>query len=153
MTDGVATAMAKNLTLRFRVDFGTECSVGLGKIELLERIALAGSLSKAARELHMSYRRAWLLLEDMNLSFDQPVARASVGGRGGGGAVLTPFGERLVGRYRKLESEVQPLAQEYLQEFGKRVKTARSKNVIPVVSIKGQLQRGRKGPPVAADSG
>ena len=45
------------------------------------------------------------MLEDMNLSFVQPVARASVGGRGGGGAVLTPFGERLVGRYRKLESE------------------------------------------------
>src|SRR5580704_5589623 len=109
--------MTDELTVRFRVDFANRCSVGIGKIELLEGIARTGSLSQAARELHMSYRRAWLLLEDMNLSFDQPVARASVGGRGGGGAVLTPFGERLVGRYRKLESEVQPLAQEYLQEF------------------------------------
>ncbi|HEY0799584.1 MAG TPA: LysR family transcriptional regulator, partial [Steroidobacteraceae bacterium] len=98
--------MAKILTLRFRVDFGTDCSVGLGKIELLEGIAQTGSLSKAAREMQMSYRRAWLLLEDLNRSFDQPVARASVGGRGGGGAILTTFGQRLVDGYRKLESEV-----------------------------------------------
>jgi molybdate transport system regulatory protein len=60
------------LTVRFRVDFGSRCSVGVGKIELLEGIARTGSLSQAAREMRMSYRRAWLLLEDMNVSFDQP---------------------------------------------------------------------------------
>ena len=42
--------------------------------------------------MRMSYRRAWLLLEDLNTSFEQPVAHASVGGRGGGGVVLTAFG-------------------------------------------------------------
>jgi len=53
--------MAKSLTVRFRVDFGSRCSVGVGKIELLEGIGRTGSLSQAAREMRMSYRRAWLL--------------------------------------------------------------------------------------------
>ena len=88
--------MSGDLTVRFRVDFGCECSIGIGKIELLEGIARTGSLSEAARQMRMSHRRAWLLLADLNASFDEPVARASTGGRGGGGAVLTPFGERLI---------------------------------------------------------
>src|SRR6202023_478207 len=96
--------VANALTVRFRVDFGNRCSVGVGKIELLEGIARTGSLSQAAREMRMSYRRAWLLLEEMNVSFDQPVAHASVGGRGGGGVVLTAFGTRLVEGYRRLET-------------------------------------------------
>ena len=132
--------MARPLSLRFRVDFGTDCSIGLGKMELLEGIALTGSLSKAARHMRMSYRRAWLLLEDMNLSFDEPVARTSVGGRGGGGAVLTNFGERLLAGYRKLEFEVQSLAKVYLHDFGKRVKPGRRKRAIRSASIKGQRQ-------------
>jgi molybdate transport system regulatory protein len=78
----------KDLAVRFRVDFGSGCSIGIGKIELLEGISRNGSLSEAARQMRMSYRRAWLLLADLNASFDQPVAQASTGGRGGGGAVL-----------------------------------------------------------------
>ena len=106
----------------FRVDFGSHCAVGLGKVELLEGIARTGSLSQAARAMKMSYRRAWLLLEDMNSSFDQPVAHASVGGRGGGGVVLTSFGAGLVTGYRRLESNLQPLAVACLEEVGRRVK-------------------------------
>jgi molybdate transport system regulatory protein len=98
------------LTVRLRVDFGTECSVGIGKIQLLEGIARSGSLSQAAREMRMSYRRAWLLLADLNRSFDLPVARTATGGSGGGGAVLTAFGEELVAGYRKLETTLQPIA-------------------------------------------
>jgi molybdate transport system regulatory protein len=98
------------LTVRFRVDFGAECSVGVGKIQLLEGIARTGSLSQAAREMRMSYRRAWLLLADLNRSFDLPVARTATGGSGGGGAVLTEFGAELVAGYRKLETTLQPIA-------------------------------------------
>jgi molybdate transport system regulatory protein len=114
--------MPTDLTVRFRVDFGRQCSVGIGKIELLEGIASSGSLSQAARDMRMSYRRAWLLLADLNLSFDEPVARATTGGRGGGGVVLTPFGAQLVEGYRKLESNLQPLADTYFRDFGQRVK-------------------------------
>ncbi len=80
--------------IRFRVDFGRRQAVGPGKIALLERIGQRGSLSQAARDLHMSYRRAWLLLESLNASFRERVAVSSRGGRGGGGMRLTAFGLR-----------------------------------------------------------
>jgi molybdate transport system regulatory protein len=128
--------VARGLTVRFRVDFGSRCSVGVGKIELLEGIARTGSLSQAARDMRMSYRRAWLLLEDMNVGFDHRVAQASVGGRGGGGVVLTSFGSRLVTAYRQLESSLQPLANTYLDDFGRHIKTGKLKRNIRSVSIK-----------------
>jgi molybdate transport system regulatory protein len=59
-------------SIRFRVDFEGQCSVGLGKIALLEGIARTGSVSQAAREMDMSYRRAWLLVDSLNHGFDQP---------------------------------------------------------------------------------
>jgi molybdate transport system regulatory protein len=95
----------------FRVDFSPDCAVGPGKIALLEHISSTGSLSEAARTLKMSYRRAWLLLDDLNTSFQQPVAEMSVGGRGGGGASLTPFGADLVAAYRSLEAQIRRRAQ------------------------------------------
>ena len=128
--------MASSPTLRFRVDFGSRCSIGIGKVELLEGIARTGSLSQAAREMRMSYRRAWLLLEDMNLSFDQPVAHASVGGRGGGGVVLTSFGNRLVAGYRQLESRLQRLAGAYVKDVGRHIKPGGGKRTIRSASIK-----------------
>lgn len=92
---------------RVRVDFAAGSSVGPGKIELLEAIARSGSLSAAARSVNMSYRRAWLLLHDVNESFPEPAVRLSVGGRAGGGALLTDFGTRLVAAYREFEATVQ----------------------------------------------
>jgi len=99
------------VSVSFRVDFSPDCAVGPGKIALLEHISSTGSLSEAARKLKMSYRRAWLLLEDLNTSFQQPVARMSVGGKGGGGASLTPFGSDLVAAYRALEAQIRKRAQ------------------------------------------
>jgi molybdate transport system regulatory protein len=128
--------VATGLMVRFRVDFGSRCSVGLGKIELLEGIARTGSLSQAARDMRMSYRRAWLLLEDMNVSFDHPVAHASVGGHGGGGVVLTSFGSRLASAYRQLESGLQPLADAHLEDFCRHIKARKSKRPLRSVSIK-----------------
>ena len=99
------------VSVSFRVDFSPDCAVGPGKIALLEHIDSSGSLSEAARKLKMSYRRAWLLLEDLNPSFQQPVAQMSVGGRGGGGAALTAFGSELVASYRTLEAYIRKRAQ------------------------------------------
>jgi len=128
--------MAIKLAVRFRVDFGSRCSVGAGKIELLEGIARTGSISQAARYMRMSYRRAWLLIEDMNVSFDHPVTHASVGGRGGGGVVLTAFGSRLVAGYRRLESSLQPLADTYLEDFGRHIKSGAPRRPIKSASIR-----------------
>jgi molybdate transport system regulatory protein len=135
------TGVANALTVRFRIDFGNRCSVGVGKIELLEGIARAGSISQAAREMRMSYRRAWLLLEDMNVSFDHPVARTSVGGRGGGGVVLTAFGSGLVAAYRRLESSLRPLAEACMEDVGRHIKVGASKRTIRSASIKRKSAR------------
>jgi molybdate transport system regulatory protein len=99
------------VSVTFRVDFGPHCAIGPGKIALLENIDSSGSLSEAARILKMSYRRAWLLLEDVNTSFQQPAAQLSVGGRGGGGASLTPFGAELLLAYRAFEAHIRQKAQ------------------------------------------
>jgi molybdate transport system regulatory protein len=93
-----------------RIDFSAHCSVGPGKIALLEGIARTGSLSAAARTLGMSYRRAWLLLHSVNDAFPEPAVQLSIGGRDGGGARLTPFGESLIAAYRQFESAVDALA-------------------------------------------
>jgi molybdate transport system regulatory protein len=130
------------LSVRFRIDFGGKCSLGIGKIELLEGIAASGSLSQAARNMRMSYRRAWLLLADLNVSFDQPVALTSTGGRGGGGVTLTPFGERLVVQYRKMEAKLKTLAEAHFMDFRPRGNAARqsgpgaAKTLVPVASIR-----------------
>jgi molybdate transport system regulatory protein len=133
--------MTKDLAVRFRVDFGGGCSIGIGKIELLEGISRSGSLSEAARQMRMSYRRAWLLLADLNASFKQSVARASTGGRGGGGAVLTPFGELLIAGYRKMETGLHPLAEACFRDLSRRVNAApakarAAKPAVPVASLR-----------------
>ena len=139
--------MTKDLAVRFRVDFGSGCSIGIGKIELLEGISRSGSLSEAARQMRMSYRRAWLLLADLNASFDQSVAQASTGGRGGGGVVLTPFGELLIAGYRKMEAGLEPLAKACFEDLSRRVNAAPekprgAKRTVPVASIRRPANRG-----------
>lgn len=91
------------LDIRLRIDFGAAASMGPGKVALLEHIDRLGALSHAARDLGLSYRRAWQLLNDLNHSFTEPVARASVGGVGGGGVQLTAFGRDLIAAYRDAE--------------------------------------------------
>jgi len=75
--------------------------------DLLEQIIATGSLSAAARKLRFSYRRAWLLLNAMNLAWQQPVATSATGGRSGGGAQLTPFGFALLAAYRHLQLQLE----------------------------------------------
>lgn len=101
--------------IRFRIDFTKSAFVGPGKIDLLEAIQKSGSLSQAARDLGMSYRRAWLLVDSLKSSFREPVTLASKGGTGGGGVALTTFGERLISSYRAIESDIAKVAARRLQ--------------------------------------
>ena len=95
-----------NPIIRFRIDFAKHSYVGPGKIALLETIGKSGSLSQAARDLGMSYRRAWLLVESLNTSFREPCTVATTGGKGGGGVKLAKFGEELIKSYRALEQDI-----------------------------------------------
>lgn len=90
--------------ITIRIDFDNGRNIGHGKIRLLELIALHGSISRAAKEMQMSYRRAWLLADEMNTMFNEPVLETQHGGSGGGHAKLTSFGHALVGRYRTIEA-------------------------------------------------
>jgi molybdate transport system regulatory protein len=100
--------------VRFRIDFAEHSSLGPGKISLLEAIRDAGSLSQGARNIGMSYRRAWLLVESLKLSFREPVTVASTGGKDGGGMQVTKFGDALIKNYRELERDFAARAQRRL---------------------------------------
>ena len=90
---------------RLRILLGREIAIGPGKAELLRLIEEMGSISAAAREMGMSYRRAWTLVETMNGAFREPVVEAAIGGRGGGGAQVTDFGREALKRYRAMEEK------------------------------------------------
>jgi len=91
------------LKLVFRIDFPENARLGRGKIQLLEHIRDTGSISAAGRAMDMSYRRAWQLVDALNTMFHEPSVFSQRGGKQGGGAVLTPFGEELIRRFRQME--------------------------------------------------
>src|SRR5262245_8857668 len=94
--------------LTIRVDLGKGGgALGPGKIRLLELIQSHGSISEAGRIMRMSYRQAWLLVDNLNQSFRQAVVSKRTGGRRGGGARLTPWGRRVVEHYRAIETTSQ----------------------------------------------
>ena len=90
--------------LRIRVPHGDDVALGPGKAALLEAIQETGSISAAGRKLGMSYRKAWLLVDQMNGCFAQPVVVSTKGGARGGGAAVTPFGLDVLIWYRDMEA-------------------------------------------------
>jgi molybdate transport system regulatory protein len=92
------------LGLHLRVVLDDAVAIGPGKAELLEGIAATGSIAAAGRRMGMSYKRAWLLVEEMNAMFAEPLVDAAKGGAGGGGAMLTSLGQRVLTAYRGLEA-------------------------------------------------
>jgi molybdate transport system regulatory protein len=128
-----------NPTVRLRVDFATLCCVGPGKIALLEAIRRTGSLSQAARDLGMSYRRGWQLLWSLNTSFRVPTVVTARGGRGGGGARVTPFGRELTRCYRAFERDAEARAVRAFKGIAKKARGgARSARAVPVVRLGGR---------------
>jgi molybdate transport system regulatory protein len=93
--------------LFLRLDLASSVRLGPGKIRLLEEIARRGSISAAARAMKMSYRRAWLLVDDLNSYFRAPVVATTLGGAGGGKAGLTPLGRSLIRAYRAMEKDAE----------------------------------------------
>ena len=90
---------------RLRLQLKHGIAIGPGKAALLEQIAQKGSISSAGRELGMSYKRAWLLVDGMNTHFRAPLVKAAKGGKRGGGAVLTLLGKEVLQRYRCMEQK------------------------------------------------
>jgi molybdate transport system regulatory protein len=98
-------------TLKIRISFGSTVAMGPGKADLLEAIDACGSISAAAKQMKMSYRRAWELVDVMNKCFIEPLVLSSPGGAHGGGAQLTAFGRDILKSYRDLAAKSQLAAQ------------------------------------------
>jgi len=92
------------LSLRIRVMRGPDTVVGPGRADLLGHIAAAGSIAAAGRQMNMSYKRAWALVEALNNAFATPLVESAKGGAGGGGAKLTATGHAVLAAYRALEA-------------------------------------------------
>ncbi len=96
--------MADSLKLTLRIDLSNGVRLGPGKVQLLEGIAAHGSIRAAGEAMGMSYRRAWLLADEINRMFQEPSVHTRHGGKAGGGAGLTPYGEALLARCRRMEA-------------------------------------------------
>lgn len=107
-------SMAETPRLWVKIDLGSAGQVGPGKIALLRGIAEKRSIAAAARDMKMSYRRAWLLIDELNGIFGQPVLVTHIGGKGHGGAELTSFGQRLIDAFGLIQQRAEQAAHEEL---------------------------------------
>ena len=88
--------MSYKIKSRIWIEANNNVLLGEGRISLLKAIEETGSLSKAAKSLQMSYKKAWHLIDTVNKAAKKPVTISNIGGKGGGGAQLTPYGKSLV---------------------------------------------------------
>jgi molybdate transport system regulatory protein len=114
--------MARYRGLTLRVLGARAPAMGPGKAELIARIGESGSISAAARAMGMSYRRAWQLVEALNHDFREPVIATAIGGSRGGGARVTPFGRRLLGEFRAMESKASAAIAADLRRFERHLR-------------------------------
>jgi molybdate transport system regulatory protein len=105
--------------VRIAVPHGDAYAMGPGKADLLEAIQMVGSISGAGRKLGMSYRRAWLLVDEMNRCFPTPLVEARMGGSGGGGARVTDLGHEVLKHYRAIQAQAWEAIRRPVQDFQK----------------------------------
>jgi molybdate transport system regulatory protein len=127
--------------IRLHIHVGEEHSLGPGKAALLEAIRETGSISAAARSLGMAYRHAWELVDDLNAGFAPGVVETTAGGKAGGGARLTAFGEELLARFREMEAttraaiapELAKLAAKLAPRRAQKARTKRPRRPRPAI--------------------
>ncbi|HVX14674.1 MAG TPA: molybdate ABC transporter substrate-binding protein [Pirellulales bacterium] len=128
-------------SIRFRVwaERDGKPLLGPGRLELLEAIERWRSISAAARQIGMSYRRAWLLVQSVNEAAGRPLVESAVGGSHGGGAHLTELGRQAVALFRQVQQEMQTAAEQILPRVvsvGDRVVAT---HVAAAISLEGAL--------------
>jgi molybdate transport system regulatory protein len=113
--------LPQSVTIRIRIAVGENIAIGQGKADLLEAIGRTGSISAAARELDMSYRKAWMLVDEMNQCFPSPVVTAAKGGLRGGGAQVTALGQEALTRFRRIQAKASAAIEAEVREFRKKL--------------------------------
>ena len=109
--------MSDTLRPQLKVSFRKSIAMGPGKAALLDSIVKTGSISAAARELGMSYRRAWVLVDTMNSCFVSPLVETLTGGNRGGGAQVTEFGQEVLAHYRAMEQKATASVRREMSKF------------------------------------
>jgi molybdate transport system regulatory protein len=104
-----------------RIDFDIGVRLGPGKAQLMELIDEHGSIRAAGASIGMSYRRAWLLADEINRMFREPSIFTRHGGKSGGGAGLTEFGQEMLNRYRRVEAAMRAAAEDDLDWLSGRI--------------------------------
>ena len=104
---------------RVRILIGSATALGPGKVGLLKAISERGSISGAARDMGMSYRRAWMLVDTMNRCFTGDLVQTNTGGKGGGGAQVTDLGLEVIQRYQDMEAKAAASVAKETQAFAK----------------------------------
>ncbi|MCF6307798.1 MAG: LysR family transcriptional regulator [Flavobacteriaceae bacterium] len=94
--------MKYKIKSRIWIEADNKVLIGEGRVRLLKAIEETGSLSKAARSIQISYKKAWTMLDAVNKSAKKPVTESSTGGKGGGGAVLTIYGKELIKAFEEI---------------------------------------------------
>jgi len=115
-------------------------TIGIGKIELLEKIEQQGSISAAAREMGMGYRRAWTLLDSLQRCFSAPLVETARGGNAHGGAVVTPLGRELIQRFAAYQTEIHA----HFNEIGDWLQTVQADMDDPAAVTEDHLSAARK---------
>lgn len=107
---------------RVRIQIGKATALGPGKVELLCAIDRHGSISGAARDMGMSYRHAWVLVDAMNAAFTSDLVTTSTGGKGGGGAEVTDLGRDVIARFQDMETKAAASVRAEARAFAKLLK-------------------------------
>lgn len=103
--------------IRLRVLHDSDIAFGPGKADLLHAILMTGSISQAAKQMGMSYRRAWQLVDTMNRCFKQPLVATQTGGSHGGGAVVTALGVEMLQLFQEMQHAAAQAAVPYYAQF------------------------------------
>jgi molybdate transport system regulatory protein len=106
-----------------RIDLEPGGRIGPGKIALLEAIRETGSITAAAVAMKMSYRRAWLLVDELNKLLSEPAVATPLGGATGGGTTLTPAGEKIIALYHSVEDRSRAGARREFQALRKLIRS------------------------------
>ena len=105
------------ITGMLRIESENERFFGPGRLQLLENIEKTGSISKAAKEMGMSYKKAWEMIHSMNSQTLKPLVETHTGGEKGGGTIVTDEGKLLMAAFKKLYSDFQKSFDEKLNTF------------------------------------
>ncbi|BDD02842.1 winged helix-turn-helix domain-containing protein [Aureibacter tunicatorum] len=109
--------MAYKVKSRLWLESDEEMLLGMGRLRLLKALQVCGSISGAAKELGMSYRKAWHLIDSSNSHSKQPLVEKSTGGKNGGGAKLTPYGEKLLSNFEHLAAKCETFLEEEMDKM------------------------------------